>query len=139
MLSTGHLVAGDVAGATVLLLDDLIAAGNTMQLGAAALRRAGARAVVAFAAHGLFVGSAAQTLASHDLSRLIVTDSMPPFRLPESGPVRDKLQIASVVPQFAEAVSASHAAWAHHGSSLHVPLQEVQGGHGMGQVPRGLG
>jgi len=111
VLSGGDLVAGDVADATVLLLDDLIAGGDTMARGARALRRAGAKRVVACAAHGLFVGHASQTLASDDVSRLAVTDSVPTFRLPESGPVRDKLEIASVVPLFAEAVGASHAAW----------------------------
>lgn len=111
VLSGGDLVAGEVADATVLLLDDLIASGDTMQRGAHALRRAGAKTVIACAAHGLFVGKAAQTLASEEVSRLIVTDSVPPFRLPDSGAVRDKLEVASVVPLFADAIRASHAGW----------------------------
>ena len=45
---------------TVLLLDDLIASGDTMKRAALALRLAGAQAVVACAAHGLFTGSAAE-------------------------------------------------------------------------------
>lgn len=138
VVSGGELVAGDVAGTTVLLLDDLVAAGDTMQRGARALRRAGAEAVVACAAHGLFVGHAPQTLASEDLSRLIVTDSVPPFRLPETDPVRDKLEVVSAVPLFAEALSASHAAWTHPGSRLHVPLQMVQRSQCVGQVAGGL-
>jgi len=59
VVSSDRLVAGDVAGADVLLLDDLIASGETMQLAARALREAGAREVSVFAAHGLFVGAAA--------------------------------------------------------------------------------
>ena len=59
LVSSGHLVAGDVEGATVLLLDDLIASGETMLSAATALRHAGAKEVVALAAHGLFVGAAA--------------------------------------------------------------------------------
>ena len=43
VVSSLRLVAGEVAGATVLLLDDLIASGETMQRAAAALREAGAR------------------------------------------------------------------------------------------------
>lgn len=111
LLSGGHLVAGEVENATVLLLDDLIASGETLQRSAAALRRAGAKDVIGCAAHGLFVGKAPQLLADDGLSRLVVTDSVPPFRLPDGGPVRSKLHVVSAVPLFAEAVRASHASW----------------------------
>ena len=46
VLSGGQLVAGEVKGATVLLLDDLIASGATLQRSATALRRAGAKDVI---------------------------------------------------------------------------------------------
>ena len=111
VLSGGQLVAGDVEGATVLLLDDLIASGETLQRSAAALRRAGARDVVGCAAHGLFVDNAPQLLAANGLSRLIVTDSVPPFRLPDGGPVRAKLSVVSAAPLFAQAIRASHGSW----------------------------
>ena len=111
VLSGGQLVAGDVEGATVLLLDDLIASGETLQRSAAALRRAGARDVVGCAAHGLFVDNAPQLLAANGLSRLIVTDSVPPFRLPDGGPVRAKLSVVSAAPLFAQAICASHGSW----------------------------
>lgn len=111
VLSDGRLVAGDVAGANVLLIDDLIASGETMRRGAQALRGAQAKAVAACAAHGLFVGEASQALAADEVSRLVVTDSVPSFRLEDASPVRSKLQVVSVVTLFAEAVHASHAAW----------------------------
>ncbi len=111
VLSGGQLVAGDVEGATVLLLDDLIASGETLRRSASALRRAGAKDVIGCAAHGLFVDKAPQLLADEGLSRLVVTDSVPPFRLPDGGPVRSKLHVVSAVPLFAEAVRASHVCW----------------------------
>jgi len=98
-------VAGDVAGATVLLLDDLIASGETLRLAAAALRHAGARAVYAFAAHGLFTPAAAALLADPALTRVVVTDSVPPWRLPAADPTTDRLQVVSAVPLFAAAIS----------------------------------
>ena len=113
VLSGSQLVAGDVEGATVLLLDDLIASGETLQRAATALRRAGAKDVIGCAAHGLFVDKAPQLLAADGLSRLVVTDSVPPFRLPDGGPVRSKLHVVSAVPLFAEAVRASHVCWRH--------------------------
>ena len=108
VLSGDQLVAGEVEGAIVLLLDDLIASGETLQRGAVALRHAGAKDVIGWAAHGLFVDKASELLANDGLSRLVVTDSVPPFRLPDDGAVRGKLHVVSAVPLFAEAVRASH-------------------------------
>ena len=111
IVSSQSLVAGDVAGATVLLLDDLIASGETMTRAATALRRAGARRVMAFAAHGLFTGSADATLDDPSLDELVVTDSVPPFRLPAAGAAMARLRVVSAAPLFAEAIRATHAAW----------------------------
>lgn len=111
VVSSENLVAGEVGGMTVLLLDDLIASGETMKRAAVALRAAGARQVVACAAHGLFISPAADALACDSISQVIVTDSVPPFRLPPAAAVRSKLRVVSAVPLFAQAIQASHAAW----------------------------
>jgi ribose-phosphate pyrophosphokinase len=111
LVSSENLVAGEVDGSTVLLLDDLIASGDTMRRAAVALRRAGAREVLAFAAHGLFTGSAAELLGDDSLAAVIVTDSVPPFRLPASAAVRSKLRVLSAAPLFAQALKAAHEAW----------------------------
>jgi ribose-phosphate pyrophosphokinase len=111
VVSSENLVAGDVAGMTVLLIDDLIASGDTMRRAAVALKKAGARKVVACAAHGLFTGPAAQALADDSIAAILVTDSVPPFRLPLACGVRSKLTIASAAPQFALAIQACHGAW----------------------------
>jgi ribose-phosphate pyrophosphokinase len=110
VVSSENLVAGDVDGLTVLLLDDLIASGDTMRRAALALCQAGARKVLAFAAHGLFTGAASEVLADGSLAQIIVTDSVPPFRLPEAGEVHNKLRVVSAAPLFAEAIRATHAA-----------------------------
>jgi ribose-phosphate pyrophosphokinase len=111
LLGGSQIVAGDVEGATVLLLDDLIASGETLQRSAKALRHAGAKRVIAFAAHGLFVGEAPQLLMDDALDRIVITDSVPPFRLPPNLPARGKLQIASSVPLFAQAIRDTSNAW----------------------------
>lgn len=111
LVTSSKLVAGDVDGATVLLLDDLIASGETMQGAAAALRHAGAREVVALAAHGLFVGAAATALADPHIGTVVVTDSVPAFRLPAGGAVARKLRVVSAAPLFAQAIRDSHTAW----------------------------
>lgn len=111
VVSSDKLVAGDVAGMTVLLLDDLIASGDTMKRAALALRQAGARQVVACAAHGLFTGCAADALADDSMAQIIVTDSVPSFRLPATAVVRNKLRVASVASLLAQPIQASHGAW----------------------------
>ena len=96
---------------TVLLLDDLIASGDTMRRAAKVLRDAGASDVLAFATHGLFVGEAADALADESISQIVIADSVPPFRLPATHAVRHKLRVVSAAPLFAQAILASHAAW----------------------------
>jgi ribose-phosphate pyrophosphokinase len=111
VVSSFDLVAGEVAGMAVLLQDDLIASGQTMQRAAAALRQAGAREVIALAAHGLFIAPAAEVLADPGISRIVVTDSVPPFRLPVGGPVATKLHTVSAVPLFAQAIRDCRDSW----------------------------
>lgn len=111
LVTSENLVAGDVAGATVLLLDDLIASGDTMKRAALALRRAGASRVIACAAHGLLVGAAADLLADAAIDQLLLTDSVPSFRLPALAAVRRKLRVVSCAPALARAIRASHDAW----------------------------
>lgn len=110
VVSSSQLVAGDVAGASVLLFDDLIATGETLQRAAHALRLAGARRIIACAAHGLFVGTGRQALASGAIDHLVVTDSVPAFRL--SAEERPRVQVVSCAPLFARAIRDSHASWA---------------------------
>jgi ribose-phosphate pyrophosphokinase len=104
-------VVGEVRGATVLLVDDLVATGHTLVRAAAALREAGARRVIACAAHGLFVRGADHTLGDPALDRVVVCDSVPAFRVAPASPLHGKLQVVSCVPLFAEAIRESHAAW----------------------------
>lgn len=104
VVSSERLVAGDVAGRSVLLLDDLVASGGTLRQAAQALRGAGAHEVLALATHGVFVGDAATQLADPALAAIFVTDSVPPGRLPPSGPAAARLQVVSAAPQLAAAI-----------------------------------
>ena len=115
LMTSSQLVAGDVAGMTVLLRDDLVASGRTLVAAAAALKRAGALRVHAFACHGLFVVPAAQLLTDPHLESLVVGDSVPPFRLPNGGSLNGRISTVSVAPLLAQAIRRSHAAWMQRG------------------------
>ena len=56
---SGDLFVGEVAGATALVIDDLISTGATLVRAARAARQAGARRVIALVTHGLFMAGAA--------------------------------------------------------------------------------
>jgi ribose-phosphate pyrophosphokinase len=101
-LAFGRL-RGEVAGRRALIVDDLIATGATLAHAAGECRRQGALSVTALAAHGLFVGAADSLMRGGAIDRLVVTDTVPPFRLaPEL--VRARLDVVSVSGLFAEAI-----------------------------------
>ncbi len=108
VLTSENLVAGEVNGMTVLLIDDLIASGETVRRAAQALRRAGAHRVIVFAAHGLFTGSSADTLADDSIERIVVTDSVPSFRLPGDCALHRKLSVVSTAEHFAALIHDCH-------------------------------
>jgi ribose-phosphate pyrophosphokinase len=104
---SGDLFAGDVANALCVVVDDLISTGGTLVRAAKAARAHGAIEVIACVAHGLFMPGAETALADPSIDRIIVTDSVPPFRLPH-GPVLAKLEIISAAPLFAETIRRLH-------------------------------
>lgn len=104
---TGTLFAGEVEGAAVLIIDDMIASGGTMVRAARAAREHGAKEAYALAGHGLFIGNAAAAIGDASISGTIVTDTVPPFRL-EKGVKTPGLEVTSAAPLFAEAIRRLH-------------------------------
>lgn len=104
---SGETMVGDVSGATVLVVDDLIASGATMTRAAKLAQANGARAVIAVAAHGLFTGLAPAEVASAPVTRWVITDSVPPFRL-DPRLVKERVDTVSACPLFAEAIGRVH-------------------------------
>ncbi|BCX81937.1 ribose-phosphate pyrophosphokinase [Methylomarinovum caldicuralii] len=106
-LQHGRLV-GDVKGATVLIVDDLIVTGRTLIHAARTCKQAGAVQVTAVAAHGLFDASANAILADAALDRIVVSDSVPLWRL-ENPAVAARLETVDSSPFLAEVVRRIHA------------------------------
>lgn len=104
---SGEAVVGDLAGRSAVIVDDLISTGTTLGRAAAACRAAGAVRVVAAVTHGLFLGEAERVLGESPLESLLVTNTVPPFRLaPET--VRARLTLLDVAPLLAEAIKRLH-------------------------------
>jgi ribose-phosphate pyrophosphokinase len=100
---TGGAFAGDVNGRVALIIDDLISSGGTMLRAAHACRELDAREVHAIATHGLFVEGAGKMFANDALEQVVITDSVPAFRL-DPATVGDKLVVLDSAPLFAEAI-----------------------------------
>ena len=106
VLSIGQLV-GEVTDSVAIIIDDMISTGGTLLGAAKACREQRAKTVYAAASHGVFVGTANRLLETEELEKIVVTDTIPPFRLdPEL--VRNKLIVLSVADLFAEAIRRIH-------------------------------
>lgn len=104
---TGTQFAGDVAGAHVLIIDDMISTGTTLLRAVDACRQRGAQRIHAFATHGLFSGGAGSRLVHDGLEKIVVSDTVPPFRLTEHA-ARKHIETVSVAPLFASAIRSLH-------------------------------
>ncbi|WP_439140003.1 ribose-phosphate diphosphokinase [Roseicyclus sp.] len=101
---SGTLFAGDVAGARVYILDDMICGGGTIARAAQAARKHGAVAVHAMATHGFFTPQAIIRLAQDDgPDTLTVTDSAGPFIRP-----MPELRVVGLAPMLAAAIARLH-------------------------------
>ena len=70
-------VIGEVEGKVAVMTDDIIDTGGTLCAGAAALKEAGAKRVIACGTHALFNGPALERIQNSVLDRVIVTDTVP--------------------------------------------------------------
>lgn len=104
---SGETLVADVDDRVVVIVDDLISTGGTIARTAEACHRRGARKVYAVASHGLFVRNAPRLLDQAGLEELVVTDSVPPFRLGES--FTTPLTVLDTSTLFAEAIQRLHS------------------------------
>jgi ribose-phosphate pyrophosphokinase len=104
---SGEALVGGVARRTVLLIDDMICGGTTLARAAESCRKAGAREVLAAAAHGAFVPEASRVLADAPLDRIVVLDHIPPFAI-DQALVDAKLTVLEASGLVAEAIRRMH-------------------------------
>ena len=105
---SGGALIGDVEGCVAIVIDDLISTGTTMLRAVRACRKQGAVSVHAVATHGLFVGDAAAMVRDPLFDSILVTDTVPPFRLPADA-VKRHLTVIETAPLFADAIGRIHS------------------------------
>ncbi|MBD9362110.1 ribose-phosphate diphosphokinase [Methylomonas fluvii] len=71
-----HII-GDVEGRTCVMVDDLVDTAGTLCHAAEALKKNGAKKVVAYCTHPVLSGAAAENVENSVLDELVVTDTIP--------------------------------------------------------------
>jgi len=100
-----HHVVGEVEGRTALVVDDIVDTGGTLAKVAEALKQAGAREVLASCSHGVLSGQAMAKVEEAPLSKLIVTDSIPPAAEERRS---GKIVVLSIAELMAKAIRNIH-------------------------------
>lgn len=103
----GEALVGDVDGKVAVIVDDLISAGNTVARAARACRAHGATRVIACVTHGVFAAEANAVLAQAPVDEIVVTDTLPPWRLTDPR-VLERLHRISTVELIAAAIGRMH-------------------------------
>jgi len=98
-----HLI-GDVKDKDVVIADDMIDTAGTLIQAVDALRREGARRILACAVHGVLSGPAIARIKESILEEVIITNTVP--LTPERQ--LSKIRVLSVAPLLAEAIRRIH-------------------------------
>ena len=69
-------IIGDVDGRTCVIIDDIVDTANTLSEAAVALKKHGAKKVVAYATHPIFSGSAIDLINKSQLDEIVITDTI---------------------------------------------------------------
>ncbi len=95
-------VIGDVTGADVVLVDDIVDTAGTICKAADLIKEKGARSVRAVCTHGVLSGNAFENIENSQLEELIITDSIPQTKKSE------KVKVLTVADLFAKAIRKIH-------------------------------
>ena len=97
-------IIGEVAGKTAITFDDETGTGSSLLAAVEALTAAGIREVYSCSSHGVFSGSAVESIEQSIIKELVVTDTLP-MNSHSSSP---KLTVLSMAPLLGEAIRRIH-------------------------------
>ena len=98
----GMTIIGDVAGADVILVDDIADTAGTLCRAADIIMEKGAKSVQALITHPVLSGNAYENINNSKLSKMIVTDTIP---LKQES---DKIEVITTSKLFAKAIRNTH-------------------------------
>lgn len=91
-------IIGEVKDKVVILFDDIIDTAHSIVKGAEALKKAGAKKIIACATHGVFSENALERIENSPIDTVYITDTIYHERLPE------KVKVISVANLIGEAI-----------------------------------
>jgi ribose-phosphate pyrophosphokinase len=94
-------IIGEVEGRTCVIMDDMVDTANTLCEAASALKKQGAKKVLAYATHPILSGNAAERITNSELDGLVVTNTI---TLNEAAANCAKIRQLSVAPLLAETI-----------------------------------
>jgi ribose-phosphate pyrophosphokinase len=97
-------IIGDVKGKDIIILDDIISTAGTVTQAAEALKKSGAKRIMAAATHPVFSGKALEMLESSCIEEVVVTNSIP---IKDDGRC-SKIKVLDVSPLLGEAIRRIH-------------------------------
>jgi ribose-phosphate pyrophosphokinase len=94
-------IIGEVAGRTCILMDDMVDTANTLCEAATALKKNGAKKVLAYCTHPVLSGKAVEKVSNSELDELVVTDTIP---LTENAKACSRIRQLSIANLLAETI-----------------------------------
>lgn len=94
-------IIGDVKDRSCVIMDDMVDTANTLCKAADALKKNGAKRVVAYCTHPVLSGGAVQRVEESELDELVVTDTIP---LSEEATNSQTIRVLSVAELMAETI-----------------------------------
>ncbi len=98
-------VIGDVKGKIAVIIDDIIDTGGTLINTCDALKKNGAKEVMACFSHGVFSGKAMENIKDESIKRIIVTNTIP-FDVEKRN--NRKIKCLSIAPLLGQAIRRIH-------------------------------
>ncbi len=97
-------VIGKVEGRNVLIVDDMADTAGTLTKVAEALKKEGAKTIVASCVHAILSGNAIERIANSPLGKVVITNTVPADKARAS----EQYECLSVAPLLAEAIKSIH-------------------------------
>ncbi|MFA6350351.1 MAG: ribose-phosphate pyrophosphokinase [Candidatus Omnitrophota bacterium] len=98
-------IMGDVEGKNIIIVDDLIATGSTLNEAVEALKKAGAKTVRAAISHGILTGDAIKNIDKcKHLDELAITDSIPLDKSKQ----HPRIKVLTIAELLGEAIKRIH-------------------------------
>ena len=94
-------IIGDVQDRTCIIIDDIVDTSNTLCEAAVALKKQGAKKVVAYATHPIFSGDAINSINNSELDEIVITDTI---TLEQNAKKTKKIRQLSVAELLAETI-----------------------------------